>query len=143
MESEKNNIGFSTPLEKDYGEESFRQFFSPEFRNRLDAVITFNRLDRKSIRSIVDTKLKELSKRVEPKKIKLKFSSDLIEYLIDSGYDPKMGARPLNRLIDRTIKQQLSRLILFMNISENTTIVIDYDSNQVTLNQQEKELETC
>ena len=132
-ESEKNSIGFTTDLEKEYGDEQFKLYFSPEFRNRLDAVITFNKLDKSTIKKIVHKNLTELRDMVNGKFISLKFTNKIIEHLSTVGFDPKMGARPLERCIDNIIKQPLARMMLFGDLSEKDVILIDYVNDEVTL----------
>ena len=117
-DNEKNSIGFGD-LEKD-GEDdkAVKKFFSPEFRNRLDAVIKFSKLKKATVRSIVDKFVKELNQQLKDKRVEIILDTQSIDWLADHGYDSKMGARPLARLIDNKIKSPLSRKVLFGDLAD-------------------------
>ena len=132
-ESDKNSIGFSTSLEKEYGDAEFKQFFSPEFRNRLDAVITFNRLDKGTMMKIVGRMLADLKVIVKKKRVYLELSDEAIDRLVELGFDPKMGARPLERAIDKHVKQPLSRMMLFGELKNGGNAIIDCIDNNITV----------
>ena len=118
-DNENNNIGFSTDLSKT-GEEdrAMKEFFRPELRNRIDKICKFTKLDTLAIKKIVVKFLDQLKSNVAEKNIKLFFSEAVIELLADKGYDPKMGARPLNRKIDELIRVPLSKRILFEQLTD-------------------------
>ena len=125
-DNERNSIGFGRSLERS-GEDdkAVKDFFKPEFRNRLDAVIKFNKLDQTSIRKIVEKFVVEMNDLLSDKQIKIVLSSSATDYIISQGYDNKMGARPLARKINELIKVPLSKRILFENIKA-CTIKVDY-----------------
>ena len=125
-DNERNSIGFGRSLERS-GEDdkAVKDFFKPEFRNRLDAVIKFNKLDQISIRKIVEKFIIEMNDLLSDKQIKILLSSAATDYIISQGYDNKMGARPLARKINELIKVPLSKRILFENIKA-CTIKVDY-----------------
>lgn len=127
--AEKNNIGFSNSLEKEYDDQELKKYFSPEFRNRLDGVVTFNKLEKTVMLKIVGKFMKDLKDRVGKKSVTLTVDDSVFDYLVDHGFDPKMGARPLARVIDNKIKRPLSRLMLFENetLREIHVSVIDED----------------
>ena len=124
-DNENNNIGFSTDLEKS-GEEdrAMKEFFRPELRNRIDRICKFTKLDTLAIKKIVVKFLDQLKASVAEKNIKLFFSEPVIELLAEKGYDPKMGARPLNRKIDELIRVPLSKRILFDQLTDCTLNVV-------------------
>ena len=139
--NEQNSIGFGRSLERT-GEDdkAVKDFFKPEFRNRLDAIIKFNKLDKLSIRKIVDKFIQELNDLVSDKQIKVTLTESAVDYLIAQGYDSKMGARPLARKINELIKVPLSKKILFENINNcvvnvNYTDILEFDikENQVVV----------
>lgn len=136
-ESDKNSIGFSTPLEKSYGDEQFKQFFAPEFRNRLDAVITFERLSKETMIKIVGRFLTELKETVAKKNVQLRLTNDAVDRLVELGFDPKMGARPLERVIDKSIKQPLSRQLLFGDFRNGGSAVIDCVDKEIVVRKEE------
>jgi ATP-dependent Clp protease ATP-binding subunit ClpA len=124
--NEGNQIGFGRSLERT-GEDdkAVKDFFKPEFRNRLDGIVKFNKLDQPSIRKIVDKFVGEMNDLLSDKKIKVKVTTEAADYLIEQGYDSKMGARPLSRKINELIKVPLSKRILFENIAD-CTVTVNY-----------------
>ena len=112
-QAEKNAIGFTNEFEYDYSDEELKRFFTPEFRNRLDGTIMFDRLSKETMMKIVGKFLLSLREMVTGKNISIGIDDEALDYLVEKGYDDKMGARPLQRLIDREIKRPLSRAMLF------------------------------
>ena len=125
-DKERNSIGFGRSLEKS-GEDdkAVKDFFKPEFRNRLDAIIKFNKLDQTSIRCIVDKFVVDMNDLLSDKLIRVVLTDAAADYIISQGYDNKMGARPLARKINELIKVPLSKRILFDNIT-NCVVTVDY-----------------
>jgi ATP-dependent Clp protease ATP-binding subunit ClpA len=132
-ESEKNTIGFGDDFEKNYEDTEMKKFFAPEFRNRLDATITFAKLSKEVMMKIVGKFLVELKDMVKDKDLSITITDDALDYLVDAGFDPKMGARPLQRVIDKEIKRPLSRQMLFGNLKNGGSITIDYRDNELKL----------
>jgi len=131
-DNERNTIGFSTSLQKtDEDDRAVKEFFRPEFRNRLDGVCKFNRLDRLSIKKIVLKFVSEVNDLLSEKAIKITLTEAAIDQLALVGYDDKMGARPLARKITELIKVPLSKKILFENIVSNSVIEVDYKNEFV------------
>ena len=126
QEAEKNQIGFGESMERDYEDTTLKKFFTPEFRNRLDGVITFGKLSKEVMLKIVGKFLVELKEQVKKKDIAVTITDEALDYLVDEGFDPKMGARPLQRVIDSKIKRPLSKKMLFGNLKDGGSIVIDY-----------------
>jgi ATP-dependent Clp protease ATP-binding subunit ClpA len=141
-EAEKNSIGFGDTLEKDYEDKELKKFFSPEFRNRLDAAITFSKLGKPVMLKIVGKFLTDLKAQVTEKNIKITVTDEALDYLVDKGFDPKMGARPLQRVIDKDIKRPLSRLMLFGSLKNGGKINIDVVDNEIVLKEEQKNVET-
>lgn len=132
-ESEKNSIGFGDTMEKEYEDGELKKYFSPEFRNRLDATITFAKLSKTVMLKIVGKFLKELKDQVKEKGIDITVSDAALDYLVDKGFDPKMGARPLQRVIDKDVKRPLSRLMLFGELKNGGKAHIDIINDELTL----------
>ena len=132
-DAEKNTIGFGSESEEGYSDKALKKFFSPEFRNRLDGVITFNKLGKPVMMKIVGKFLLELKNMVKDKGITITVSDDALDHLVDKGFDPKMGARPLQRVIDRDIKRPLSKQILFGDLKKGGSVNIDFENNELTL----------
>lgn len=132
-EAEKNSIGFGASLDREYDDKELKKYFSPEFRNRLDAVITFSRLGKPVMMKIVGKFLTDLKNQVKDKNIKISITDEALDYLVDKGFDPKMGARPLQRVIDKDIKRPLSRLMLFGELKHGGKVVIDFVESEIVL----------
>ncbi|MDA9938622.1 AAA family ATPase [bacterium] len=135
-DAEKNLIGFNDEFELEYEDKALKKFFAPEFRNRLDATIIFKKLGKPVMLKIVGKFLVELKNMVKDKGVKIDISAEALDYLVDKGFDPKMGARPLARVIDNEIKRPLSRELLFGNLKTGGTVTINLteDSNSLELN---------
>ena len=131
--SEQNTIGFTKDLEQQYEDTDLKQFFAPEFRNRLDATITFAKLSKEVMMKIVGKFLVELKDMVKDKDIAITITDETLDYLVDKGFDPKMGARPLQRVIDKDIKRILAREMLFGKLKNGGSLIIDYRDNEVKL----------
>jgi len=123
-DNEKNTIGFSE-LDKDGEDDSaVKNFFAPEFRNRLDGIIKFDKLDKTVVKSIVGKFVEELNSQLKDKNIILKPDNETVEWLASKGYSKKMGARPLGRVIDNKIKTPLSKRVLFGDLVEGGIVDI-------------------
>jgi len=114
-----------------------RQTIRPEFLNRVDEIILFQPLMHKEIRKIVDIQLQKLSELVAATGIQLKFSDYLVDFLAEAGFDPQFGARPLKRLIQKEIVNQLSRKILAGEISKSEPVLVDVFDNTVVFRNEE------
>jgi ATP-dependent Clp protease ATP-binding subunit ClpA len=106
-------IGFVPSDNASDGMEAIKRLFSPEFRNRLDGIIQFNGLDNLTIHRVVDKLLVEVEAQLEQKGVLLHIDDSVREWLAVKGYDPKMGARPMQRLIQESIKRALAEDLLF------------------------------
>lgn len=130
-DNENNNIGFGQALEKVGSEDkAMKEFFKPELRNRIDQICKFTKLDALAIKKIVVKFIDQLQTSLNSKNIKLSLTESVIDMLVDKGYDPKMGARPLSRKIDEIIRVPLSKKILFEGL-ENCNIVVDMINDAV------------
>jgi ATP-dependent Clp protease ATP-binding subunit ClpA len=130
-DNEKNNIGFGRELQKSTEDDkAVKDFFKPEFRNRLDGICKFNKLDTVSIKKIVAKFINEVNELLSEKSIKIRLTEPAVEHLVEVGYDSKMGARPLARKISDLIKVPLSKKILFENIPANTVIEVDWTEDK-------------
>jgi ATP-dependent Clp protease ATP-binding subunit ClpA len=115
---------------KDAGE-AIKKVFTPEFRNRLDAVIQFEALDHNVILNVVDKFLIELESQLEAKKVSMTITDKARHWLADKGYDPKMGARPMARVIQDEIKQVLADELLFGDLTDGGHVKIDVEDNKL------------
>jgi ATP-dependent Clp protease ATP-binding subunit ClpA len=132
-DAEKNGVGFGS-LERDGDpSDSIKRFFAPEFRNRLDATIRFGKLDQKTMIKIVKKFIDELNGLIKDKNVHIKPTVEAVEYLIEKGFDPKMGARPLQRAIDDMIKKPLSKEILFGKLKNGGVVSVDLVEDKLVL----------
>jgi ATP-dependent Clp protease ATP-binding subunit ClpA len=129
-ESENFNIGFGSLEKTDEDEKALKEFFKPEFRNRIDCVCKFSKLESLAVKKIVVKFVDQLRSTLVPKNIKLSLSEAVIDWLAEKGYDNKMGARPLNRKIDELIRVPLSKKILFDQLTD-CAILATMESDQV------------
>jgi ATP-dependent Clp protease ATP-binding subunit ClpA len=136
-DSERATIGFSTEDRYNDGEEALKNFFAPEFRNRLDGIIKFDKLGKKSMEMIVDKFVGELNALVLEKNVVVSLTEEGRNLLIDKGFDPMMGARPLSRIIDTEIKKPMSREMLFGLLKTGGQVEVDAFNNDVILNYRE------
>ena len=109
----RSSMGFTQQDHSRDNNEALKRVFTPEFRNRLDAIIQFNALDASVVVSVVDKFLVELQVQLDDKQVTLEIDDEVREYLADKGYDRLMGARPMQRLIQDEIKKPLASMILF------------------------------
>jgi len=133
-ELSKTNIGFTNSAQ--LGDEmiEIKRQFTPEFRNRLDAIISFASLDREVIMRVVDKFLMQLEEQLQEKKVEATFTQALKDHLAKKGFDPQMGARPMARLIQDTIRTALADQLLFGRLASGGKVTVDLDKNdKVTL----------
>jgi len=133
-ENERNNIGFGKSEREGEDDKALKKFFPPEFRNRLDAVIKFDKLNKETMISIVKKFLLELNTMTMEKDVEVNATDDAIEFLMTKGFDAKLGARPLQRVIDDEIKKPLSRMILFGELTEGGMVEVGLVDNKLTVN---------
>jgi ATP-dependent Clp protease ATP-binding subunit ClpA len=120
-DSERNNIGFGSQTKTDEDERVLKEFFKPELRNRIDMVCKFSKLDTLAIKKVVIKFVAELKNQLSSKhNITLNLEENVVEFLAKTGYDDKMGARPLSRKIDELIRVPLSKKILFERLKNST-----------------------
>ncbi|HEY8622522.1 MAG TPA: ATP-dependent Clp protease ATP-binding subunit ClpA [Casimicrobiaceae bacterium] len=126
----KNSIGFTQNKQAGDEFESIKRMFTPEFRNRLDATISFASLDHDVILRVVDKFLLELESQLHEKKVEPSFTMKLKEFLAKKGFDPQMGARPMARLIQDTIRKALAEELLFGRLTGGGKVTIDIGSDE-------------
>jgi ATP-dependent Clp protease ATP-binding subunit ClpA len=130
-EMEKNALGFGESERIGEDDKALKNFFAPEFRNRLDATIKFAKLGKETMKKVVNKFLLELNTMTVEKQVEVNATEEAIEYLIKKGFDPKMGARPLQRIIDDEIKKPLSRMILFGELQDGGMVEVTLSEDVV------------
>jgi ATP-dependent Clp protease ATP-binding subunit ClpA len=130
-ENERNNIGFGKSERSGEDDKALKKFFPPEFRNRLDAVIKFDKLGKGTMKSVVKKFLQELNTMTIEKDVEVNATDDAIEFLMTKGFDAKLGARPLQRVIDDEIKKPLSKMMLFGDLNEGGMVEVGLSDDVV------------
>jgi ATP-dependent Clp protease ATP-binding subunit ClpA len=123
----KTSIGFTKSIQAGDEIADIKRMFTPEFRNRLDAIISFSALDRDVIVRVADKFLMQLEAQLHEKKVEAIFTDALKEYLAKDGFDPLMGARPMARLIQDTIRSALADELLFGRLANGGKVIVDID----------------
>ncbi|PPC80828.1 MAG: ATP-dependent Clp protease ATP-binding subunit ClpA, partial [Methylotenera sp.] len=123
----KSNMGFTTTKQAGDEQADIKRLFSPEFRNRLDAIVSFTALSHDIIIRVVDKFLIQLEDQLHEKKVEATFSDALKTYLGKKGFDPQMGARPMARLIQDTIRKALADELLFGKLANGGSVHVDID----------------
>jgi ATP-dependent Clp protease ATP-binding subunit ClpA len=127
------SIGFVTSKKGD-DQAAVNKLFAPEFRNRLDAIVSFSSLDQEATERVVDKLIRELEEQLAEKRVSIKLSDQARKYLAKKGYDPDYGARPLRRLIMKEIGDTLTEEILFGKLAKGGEVLIDEDNKELTFN---------
>jgi ATP-dependent Clp protease ATP-binding subunit ClpA len=129
----KATIGFTNPRAPGDEMGDIKRLFTPEFRNRLDAIVGFKALDENVIMRVVDKFLLQLEGQLAEKKVEVTFSDTLRKHLAKKGFDPLMGARPMQRLIQDTIRKALADELLFGRLTEGGRLSVDIDDKEEVL----------
>ena len=130
-DNESNTIGFGDLGKDGEDDKAVKKFFAPEFRNRLDSIVKFTSLSHKTVCQIVEKFISELNAQVKEKNIEIVATTEAVDWMATKGYDKKMGARPLARLIDNKIKSPLSRRILFGDLKDGGVVTISIKDNNL------------
>ena len=130
-ELEKDQIGFSNKKNDKIDQETINKVFSPEFRNRLDSIITFNRLDKKIIKQIVSKFILELETQLHTRDVVVELSNEASDLICEKSYSPTMGARPIARYIDDHIKKILADEIIHGKLIDGGYVKVDVRNNEI------------
>jgi len=128
----KSTIGFTNPRESGDEMIDIKRLFTPEFRNRLDAIVGFKALDENVILRVVDKFLLQLETQLAEKKVEVTFTDKLRQHLAKKGFDPLMGARPMQRLIQDTIRRALADELLFGRLTDGGRLTVELDETDTT-----------
>ncbi|MBM3348423.1 MAG: ATP-dependent Clp protease ATP-binding subunit ClpA [Betaproteobacteria bacterium] len=126
---QKSTMGFTNAREQGDEMADIKKLFTPEFRNRLDAIVSFKALDESIIMRVVDKFLMQLEEQLHEKKVDAVFSPALRSYLAKHGFDPLMGARPMQRIIQDTVRKALADELLFGRLAHGGSVVVDIDDD--------------
>ncbi|MCK8515714.1 ATP-dependent Clp protease ATP-binding subunit ClpA [Methylonatrum kenyense] len=137
-EMSRPSIGFRNQDHATDGMEAIRKGFSPEFRNRLDAIIQFDGLDTATVRRVVDKFIDELTMQLMEKNVTLRFDEEARDWLADRGHDPKMGARPMARVLQESVRKPLAEELLFGRLAQGGEVVVRVKDGELTFSFREE-----
>ncbi|MEO9946279.1 ATP-dependent Clp protease ATP-binding subunit ClpA [Paraglaciecola sp.] len=132
QETIRNSIGFKQQDHSHDAMSEIKKLFTPEFRNRLDATVWFNHLDKDVILQVVDKFIVELQVQLDNKGVSLEVTTQAREWLADKGYDKNMGARPMGRVIQQEVKKELANELLFGQLSQGGSVKIDLKKGELS-----------
>jgi ATP-dependent Clp protease ATP-binding subunit ClpA len=139
QEMSRPSIGFTRQDHSSDGMEVIRRLFTPEFRNRLDAIVQFNALDPTVITQVVDKFIFELEAQLQEQQVTIEIDQSARLWLAERGYDPKMGARPMARIIQEHIKKPLAEELLFGRLAHGGHLLIREEDGGLCFEIEEKE----
>ena len=130
-----SNLGseYVLDVKKDLVTKELKSTFRPEFINRIDEIIVFNPLSKDAISKILDKIINDIEKRLSDINLKIKLTDKAKEELIEEGYDINYGARPLKRIVSRTLETMLAKMIISGQIKEKDEVIIDYEKNNFVI----------
>ena len=130
---EKNVMGFTQTNDSNYDDADMKRFFAPEFRNRLDGTVVFKKLAKEVLIKIVGKFMVDLKTQLKEKDVVLELTDEAIDYMVENGYDSKMGARPMQRLIDDKIKKPMAKELLFGVLKNGGKVKITAKDKELVL----------
>lgn len=133
-DAERNSIGFGSLEKESDPNGAVDGFFAPEFRNRLDGIVRFNKLEKPTMIKIVKKFIDDLNQLIKEKNVYIKVDNSALDFLIEKGFDKKMGARPIQRVIDDLIKRPLSKEILFGKLANGGVVEVSAENSSIKLN---------
>jgi len=129
----RRSMGFTEQQHELDGTEEIKRLFSPEFRNRLDGIVQFGPLDEKTIANVVDKFLVELETQLDEKKVSIRVDDDARTWIAEKGYDVKMGARPMARIIQEHVKKPLANELLFGNLARGGKVLVTVADGELSI----------
>ena len=142
-QAERGSIGFDSDVDFEYEDTELKKFFAPEFRNRLDGVVTYGKLSKEVMMKIVGKFLLDLKTQTKGKNVEISIEDPALDYLVDKGFDPKNGARPLQRVIDKEIKRPLSKELLFGKLKDGGKCNISVRKRKIVIKVEETTVESA
>ena len=133
----KAPMGFERDTRMEDDQEEIKRLFSPEFRNRLDAIVPFSALKPETVEKVVDKFVMQLEAQLSERNVTIELSDEARAYLAKEGYDPAMGARPLTRIIQEKVKRPLAEELLFGKLTNGGVVLVDFQDDEITFSFEE------
>ena len=133
VEADGESVGFIEQGTDDKFEKAVSKAFTPEFRNRLDGIINFNNLSNQNLESVVEKLIIDVEAKLNEKGIDIDFNSDVVKLILEQGYDPKLGARPLSRAVDKLVKKPISTMLIEDKIKRGSSVQLSVKSKKIVV----------
>ena len=131
VEADGESVGFIEQGTEDKFEKAVSKAFTPEFRNRLDGIINFNNLSNQNLESVVEKLIIDVEAKLNEKGIDIDFDSDVVKLILEQGYDPKLGARPLSRAVDKLVKKPISAMLIEDKIKRGSSVKLSVKDKKI------------
>ena len=131
VEADGESVGFIEQGTEDKFEKAVSKAFTPEFRNRLDGIINFNNLSNQNLESVVEKLIIDVEAKLNEKGIDIDFDSDVVKLILEQGYDPKLGARPLSRAVDKLVKKPISTMLIEDKIKRGSSVKLSVKDKKI------------
>ena len=133
VEADGESVGFIEQGTEDKFEKAVSKAFTPEFRNRLDGIINFNNLSNQNLESVVEKLIIDVEAKLNEKGIDIDFDSDVVKLILEQGYDPKLGARPLSRAVDKLVKKPISAMLIEDKIKRGSSVKLSVKDKKIVV----------
>ena len=133
VEADGESVGFIEQGTEDKFEKAVSKAFTPEFRNRLDGIINFNNLSNQNLESVVEKLIIDVEAKLNEKGIDIDFDSDVVKLILEQGYDPKLGARPLSRAVDKLVKKPISTMLIEDKIKRGSSVKLSVKDKKIVV----------
>ena len=133
VEADGESVGFIEQGTEDKFEKAVSKAFTPEFRNRLDGIINFNNLSNQNLESVVEKLIIDVEAKLNEKGIDIDFDSDVVKLILEQGYDPKLGARPLSRAVDKLVKKPISTMLIEDKIKRGSSVKLSVQDKKIVV----------
>ncbi|RPG42712.1 MAG: AAA family ATPase [Gammaproteobacteria bacterium TMED112] len=133
VEADGESVGFIEQGTDDKFEKAVSKAFTPEFRNRLDGIVNFNNLSNQNLESVVEKLIIDVEAKLNEKGIDIDFNSDVVKLILEQGYDPKLGARPLSRAVDKLVKKPISTMLIEDKIKRGSSVKLSVKDKEIVV----------
>ena len=131
VEAENDSVGFIEQASDDKYQKAVSKSFTPEFRNRLDGIVNFNKLDNQNLHAVVEKFLIEVQTKLNQKGIDLEYDSNVVEFILQKNTDTKLGARPIARIVEKEVKKPIANLIIEDKAKRGDVVSVELIKNKL------------